>query len=99
MIEHSAAFSSFLSLSLIILAVFLGLAVLRAITGKSLSNMALGVSMATTLVILMILILAVKNSLAYLIDISLLFALLSIFVVEILTRILLSYKNKDKESK
>lgn len=97
MIEHSATFSSFLSLSLIILSVFLGLAVLRAITGKSLSNMALGVSMSTTLVVLMILIYAVKNSLDYLIDISLLFALLSIFIVEILTRVLLSYKNKDKE--
>lgn len=97
MIEHSVTFSSFLSLSLIILSVFLGLAVLRAITGKSLSNMALGVSMSTTLVVLMILIYAVKNSLDYLIDISLLFALLSIFIVEILTRVLLSYKNKDKE--
>lgn len=97
MTGHSPAFSSFLCLALIILAVFLGLAVLRAVTGKSLSNMVLGVSMSMTVVILMILIFAIKTSHTYLIDISLLFALLSIFVVEILTRTLISYRTRDKE--
>lgn len=97
MTGHSAAFSSFLDFALVILAVFLALAVLRAVTGKSLSNMVLGVSMSMTLVVLMVLIFAVKSSLYYLIDIALLFALLSIFIVEILSRILLSYKSRNKE--
>ncbi|NLC72207.1 MAG: hypothetical protein GX684_00320 [Ruminococcaceae bacterium] len=87
---------SYLSGCLIFLCIMLAFCVLRAITGKGITNRILGVSMICTLIVIMTCVFAAYMGESYLLDVAILFALLGILIIEILTRVILGKTEKSE---
>ena len=86
---------------LIILALFLLLSLIRAVVGPRIADRLMAVNMMGTIVMVMIAILAVIKDQSYLIDICLVYAMISFLSVVVLTRIYTGVyrENRDKKLK
>ena len=94
-------FSVFMVVVLIILALFLILCLLRAIIGPRVADRVVAVNMMGTMVIAMIAILALLLEEGYLVDICLIYALLSFLAVVVLTKVYMGIylEKKEKEER
>jgi len=82
---------------LIILAVMLMLCLLRAVLGPRVSDRIVAVNMMGTMVMVMIAILAVKMGEGYLVDICLIYALVSFLSVIVITKVYMGvYREKKR---
>ncbi len=73
--------------ALIILAVMLMLCLLRAILGPRVTDRIVAVNMMGTMVMVMIAILAVKTGEGYIVDICLIYAMISFLAVVVITKV------------
>ena len=95
--QYSAFFYGILS----VLAVMLVLCLIRAVIGPRIADRLIAVNMMGTMVMVMIALLAVVKNQGYLVDICLIYALISFLAVVVLTRIYTGvYREaKDREQK
>lgn len=86
--------------ALSILAVMQIFCLIRAVIGPRIADRLVAVNMITTMVIVMISVLAVLKDESYLVDICLIYALISFLAVVVLSRIYTGVyrENKDKEN-
>ena len=85
----------YLNGALIFLCLMLALCVIRAITGRDIASRILGVSMICTLTVIMIAVLSALIGESYLLDIAILFALLSVLIIEVITKAFIKKKPKN----
>lgn len=92
-----------LTLALMILAVMAILCLIRAIVGPTIADRLVAVNMLGTMVMVIIAILAVKMNEGYLVDICLIYAMISFLAVVVLTKVYtgvyLEAKDKKKGEK
>lgn len=82
--------------ALIILAVMLMLCLLRAVLGPRVADRIVAVNMMGTMVIVMIAILALKMDEGYLIDICLIYAMISFLAVVVITKVYMGVYRERK---
>ncbi len=85
--------------ALIILAVMLMLCLLRAVLGPRVADRIVAVNMMGTMVIVMIAILTVKMEEGYLVDICLIYAMVSFLAVIVITKVYMGAYQERKEKK
>ena len=85
--------------ALIILAVMLMLCLLRAVLGPRVADRIVAVNMMGTMVIVMIAILTVKMEEGYLVDICLIYAMVSFLAVIVITKVYMGSYRERKEKK
>lgn len=86
--------------ALIILAVMLMLCLLRAILGPRVTDRIVAVNMMGTMVMVMIAILAVKTGEGYIVDICLIYAMISFLAVVVITKVYTGvYREKKLKEK
>lgn len=89
--------------AIIILAVMLMICLLRAVLGPRVADRIVAVNMMGTMVMVMISILAVKMNEGYLIDVCLIYAMISFLAVVVITKVYMGvyaeHKSKEKEEK
>ncbi len=89
--------------ALVILAVMLMFCLLRAVLGPRVADRIVAVNMMGTMVMVMIAILAVKMGEGYLVDICLIYAMISFLSVVVITKVYMGVyrekKMKEKEGK
>lgn len=90
-----------LNAALVILAVMAVLCLLRAVIGPTIADRLVAVNMLGTMVMVMISILAVKMQEGYLVDICLIYAMISFLAVVVLTKVYTGVylEKKDQEQK
>lgn len=81
---------------LIILAVMLMLCLLRAVLGPRVADRIVAVNMMGTMVMVMIAVLAVKMNEGYLIDICLIYAMISFLAVVVITKVYMGVYRERK---
>lgn len=85
---------------LIILAVMLMLCLLRAVLGPRVADRIVAVNMMGTMVIVMIAVLAVKMNEGYLIDVCLIYAMISFLAVVVITKVYMGvYRERKSHEK
>ena len=84
---------------LVVQAVLLLLCLLRAVVGPRIADRLVAVNMITTMVTVMIAILAVLKNESYLVDICLIYAMISFLAVVVLTRIYTGVYREAQERK
>lgn len=94
-----SAYHGFLLAALIFLAVMLLLCLLRAIIGPKTADRIVATNMMGTMVMVMIAILAVMLQEGYLVDICLIYAMISFLAVIVLTKIYMGAYLKRKQEK
>lgn len=82
--------------ALIILAVMLMLCLLRAVLGPRVGDRIVAVNMMSTMVMVMIAILAVKMNEGYLVDICLIYAMISFLAVVVITKVYMGVYREKK---
>ena len=82
---------------LVVQAVLLLLCLLRAVVGPRIADRLVAVNMITTMVTVMIAILAVLKNQGYLVDICLIYAMISFLAVVVLTRIYTGVYREEKD--
>lgn len=82
--------------ALIILAVMLMLCLLRAVLGPRIGDRIVAVNMMSTMVMVMIAILAVKMNEGYLVDICLIYAMISFLAVVVITKVYMGVYREKK---
>ena len=82
-----------------VLAVLLILCLIRAVIGPRIADRLVAVNMMTTMVTVIIAILAVLKNEGYLVDICLIYAMISFLAVVVLTRIYTGVYREAKETK
>ena len=95
----AGAYHIFFTVVLIFLAVMLVLCLLRAIIGPRVADRIVSVNMMGTMVMVMIAILAVMQQEGYLVDICLIYAMISFLAVIVLTKIYMGAYLKRKQEK
>ena len=93
--QYSALFYGILS----VLAVLLVLCLVRAVIGPRIADRLIAVNMMGTMVMVIIALLAVVKDQGYLIDICLIYAMISFLAVVVLTRIYTGVYREAKETK
>ncbi len=87
--------------AIIILAIMLMICLLRAVLGPRVADRIVAVNMMGTMVMVMISILAVKMSEGYLVDICLIYAMISFLAVVVITKVYMGvyteHRRKEKE--
>lgn len=87
--------------AIIILAVMLMICLLRAVLGPRVADRIVAVNMMGTMVMVMISILAVRMREGYLVDICLIYAMISFLAVVVITKVYMGvykeHKSKEKE--
>lgn len=81
----------------IVLAVLVGIVLIRSVIGPRITDRILCINMIGTLVICIIAILALRQEEGYLVDISLIYAMISFLTVLILASVYIRTKNKPPE--
>ncbi len=103
MLELIQQFSWIFHIILIILAVMMMLCLIRAVIGPRIADRLVSVNMIGTMVMCIIVILGVVMNEGYLVDIALIYAMISFLAVVVLTRVYtgvyLEQKEKEKEAK
>ena len=90
-------FEWFFHIILIVLALMLVLCLIRAIIGPRIADRLVAVNMMGTMVMVSIAILAVIKDQGYLVDICLIYAMISFLAVVVLTRIYTGVYRQEKE--
>lgn len=80
-----------------VLAVLLLFCLIRAVVGPRIADRLVAVNMITTMVIVMIALLAVLKGEGYLVDICLIYAMISFLAVVVLSRIYTGFYREEKE--
>lgn len=93
--QYSALFYGILS----VLALMLVLCLVRAVIGPRIADRLIAVNMMGTMVMVMIALLAVVKDQGYLVDICLIYAMISFLAVVVLTRIYTGVYREAKEHK
>ena len=88
-----------LNAALVILAVMAVLCLLRAVIGPTIADRLVAVNMLGTMVMVMISILAVKMQEGYLVDICLIYAMISFLAVVVLTKVYTGVYLESKDKK
>lgn len=91
--------SGFFTVILIILAVLIILCLVRAVIGPSVADRIVATNMTGTLVITSIAVLAIKMREGYLVDICLIYALISFLAVIVLTKVYMGVYIQRKSGK
>ncbi len=87
----------FFACMLVILAIMLVLCLLRAILGPRVTDRLVAINMMGTMVIVMIAILATKMKESYLLDICIIYAMISFLAVVVLTKVYMGVYREKKE--
>ena len=89
------------SSALTVLGVLLFLALLRCVKGPSIADRIVAVNMSGTIVMIMIAVLAVMMNEGYLVDVELIYAMLSFLAVVLLTKVYMGavYEKREQEKK
>ena len=97
----SAAYETLFTVTLSILGVLLFPCLLRAIRGPRIADRVVGINMIGTIIIMMIAVLSLMLEEGYLVDIAIIYAMLSFLAVVVLTRIYTGVfrEAKDHENK
>lgn len=82
---------------MILLAVMLMICLLRAVLGPRVADRIVAVNMMGTMVMVMISILAVKMKEGYLVDICLIYAMISFLAVVVITKVYMGVHRENKE--
>lgn len=93
----SEAYSILYSVVLVALAALLALALIRAIIGPRVTDRILGINMLGTLVIAMIAILSQMMKESYLLDVALIYTMISFVTVLVLASVYLRKRNKKTD--
>lgn len=93
--QYSALFYGILS----VLAVMLVLCLIRAVIGPRIADRLIAVNMMGTMVMVIIALLAVVKNQGYLVDICLIYAMISFLAVVVLTRIYTGVYRESRENK
>ncbi len=92
------AYHSLYNISLIVLCILIGIMLLRAVIGPRVTDRILSINMIGTMVISAILILSQMLEEYYLIDVSLIYAMISFLSVIILAAVYIPSKKKREDS-
>ena len=92
----SAAYETLFTVTLSILGVLLFLCLLRAIRGPRIADRVVGINMIGTIIIMMIAILALMLEEGYLVDIAIIYAMLSFLAVVVLVKIYIGIYRSQK---
>lgn len=90
----AGAFDAVFTAGLVILGLFLAVCLFRAVKGPSTADRVISINMIGTIVIMMILLLSQMMNEGYLVDIALIYALLSFLAVVLLVRIFIALNRK-----
>jgi multicomponent Na+:H+ antiporter subunit F len=93
------AYEGLFVLALVVLALFLMLGLIRAIIGPRVSDRIVAINMIGTLTITIIAILAVMKQEGYLVDICLIYAMMSFLAVIVLCKVYMGVYRQKKEEK
>lgn len=93
------AYHSLYNVSLIVLSILIGIMLLKAVIGPRVTDRILSINMIGTMVISSILILSQMLEEYYLIDVSLIYAMISFLSVIILAAVYIPSKKKREDSK
>lgn len=91
------AYYVFFSAVLIILAILVVLCLIRAVIGPRVADRIVAVNMMSTMVIVMIAVLAIMMGEGYLVDICIIYALISFLAVIVLTKVYMGVYLERKE--
>ena len=98
----SAAYETLFTVALAVLGVLLFFCLLRAVRGPRIADRVVGINMIGTIVIMMIAILALMKNEGYLVDIAIIYAMLSFLAVVVLVKVYigvyLAQKAKEEEN-
>ena len=92
----SAAYETLFTVTLAILGVLLFFCMLRAIRGPRIADRVVGINMIGTIIIMMIAILALMLEEGYLVDIAIIYAMLSFLAVVVLVKIYIGVYRAQK---
>ena len=92
----SAAYETLFTVALVILGILLFLCLLRAIRGPRIADRVVGINMIGTIIIMMIAILALMLEEGYLLDIAIIYAMLSFLAVVVLVKIYIGVYRAQK---
>ena len=92
-----AAYQTFFTAVLIILAIMIFMCLIRAILGPRVCDRVVAVNMMGTLVIVTIAVLALRLEAGYLADIGMIYAVLSFLAVIVLTKVFMGIYREHKE--
>ena len=91
------AYNLFFTVSLIVLAVLMVLCLVRAIIGPRVADRIVAANMMGTMVIVIIAILALRLGEEYLVDICIIYAMISFLAVIVLTKVYMGVYREKKE--
>ena len=96
-----AAYETLFTIVLAVLGVLLFFCLLRAVRGPRIADRVMGINMIGTIIIMMIAVLAIMKNEGYLVDIAIIYAMLSFLAVVVLVKIYIGVYlgQKAKEGK
>lgn len=96
-----AAYETLFTIVLAVLGVLLFFCLLRAVRGPRIADRVMGINMIGTIIIMMIAVLAIMKNEGYLVDIAIIYAMLSFLAVVVLVKIYIGVylAQKAKEGK
>ena len=92
----SAAYETLFTVTLVVLGVLLFPCLLRAIRGPRIADRVVGINMIGTIIIMMIAILSLMLEEGYLVDIAIIYAMLSFLAVVVLVKIYIGVYRSQK---
>ena len=96
----SGAYEALFNGSLVVLAILLFLCLIRAIRGPRISDRIVAVNMMGTLIVIIICVLAFLMGEGYLVDVAIIYTMLSFLAVVLLTKVYMGiYRQKRREEK
>ena len=96
----SGAYEALINGSLVVLAILLFLCLIRAIRGPRISDRIVAVNMMGTLIVIIICVLAFLMGEGYLVDVAIIYTMLSFLAVVLLTKVYMGiYRQKRREEK
>lgn len=94
----TAQYQTLFTVTLIVLGILLFPALLRSVLGPRIADRLVGINMTGTIVIMMIAVLAIMKGEGYLVDVAIIYAMLSFLAVVVLTRIYIGLTRARKET-
>ena len=96
----SGAYEALFNGSLVVLAILLLMCLIRAIRGPRISDRIVAVNMMGTLIVIIICVLAFLMGEGYLVDVAIIYTMLSFLAVVLLTKVYMGiYRQKRREEK
>ena len=94
-----AAYETLFTIVLAVLGVLLFFCLLRAVRGPRIADRVMGINMIGTIIIMMIAVLALMKNEGYLVDICLIYAMISFLAVVCLTKVYMGVYQEQKMKK